>query len=795
MKKKLISLVCALSMVATLFASFTVVNAASPSIVGTATKNGNKVTVEIKYDGFTKVSAAQFEFPVDITKFEAVDKAADVKTAVSGGILVDNYDAPTNTYIFGWSGLTADTWLAGSGTLATITLTVKADAKVPKTLTINNGYIKDQVDSGAVEYRPTGTDNKLTVDDVAIFDPDAPAAPLDRPTTSDEAEPTAAPTPVTGAQIKGEATLNAAGTEATVVISYEGFTKVSAAQFEFPVDTTKFEAVNKATDVKTSVSGGILVDNYDAPTNTYIFGWSGLTADTWLEGSGTLATITLKLKDAVDAPIDLAINNGYIKDQVDSGAVEYRPSDATNKLQVVNPSVAKPVVEKPYTKKDIKLSDIVGTTTTGADDVKTDGANENPYYVVVTATKNGSPATYEDDYVAYYNGLKLTQGQLNNYLAGKYGTVADALANITFSANSGVKIDAELDKIVDGEAEKIQEGSTTIGGSVSTPKPTPTPTAGVKVTADKTEISSDGSTRVNAVVTDAEGATPGSEVKFTVSSGADVLDFDGATEATVALADNKASVRVYAKKVGTATVKAAYTYTDKDGAEQTKEGTVTIRVKNTSISGGSDGDNKKPSSGGPIAGPSDSINNGTNWLGAFTDLDSVEWAKPSILALSLKGIVSGRGDGTFAPNDNITRAEYCQILIGAIEKSAEYADSEFADVPSDAWFYHAVSVASKYGIVSGYGDGNFGPYDLITRQDMALMTYKAAQVMNKDLSAVRTMSFADAGAISAYAAEAVQTLADANIINGVSDTEFAPKANATRAQAAKILYDTFVKIN
>ena len=161
--------------------------------------------------------------------------------------------------------------------------------------------------------------------------------------------------------------------------------------------------------------------------------------------------------------------------------------------------------------------------------------------------------------------------------------------------------------------------------------------------------------------------------------------------------------------------------------------------------------------------------------------------------LANKGIISGRSEGIFAPNDNITRAEYCRILVGAIGKSNDSANVEFADVPTEAWFYHDVAVASSLGIVSGYGDGNFGPYDQITRQDMALMTYKAAQVMNEDLSAKRTLSFADAGQIADYAKTAVQTLADASIINGVSDTEFAPVANATRAQAAKILYDTFVK--
>lgn len=75
---------------------------------------------------------------------------------------------------------------------------------------------------------------------------------------------------------------------------------------------------------------------------------------------------------------------------------------------------------------------------------------------------------------------------------------------------------------------------------------------------------------------------------------------------------------------------------------------------------------------------------------------------------------------------------------------------------------------------------------------MALMTYKAAIAMNKNLTASRSFTFADAAQISDYAVNAVQTLANAGIINGVSDTEFAPKANATRAQAAVILYTTFV---
>mgnify|MGYP000822524700 FL=1 len=175
------------------------------------------------------------------------------------------------------------------------------------------------------------------------------------------------------------------------------------------------------------------------------------------------------------------------------------------------------------------------------------------------------------------------------------------------------------------------------------------------------------------------------------------------------------------------------------------------------------------------------------------DLDSVEWARTAINGLAMRGMISGRDQYTFDPNANITRAEYCQILMGAINALNAKGESTFADVPSTAWYYNAVSVASQLGIVSGYGDGNFGPNDLITRQDMALMTYKTAKIMNKSLEPVNAeITFEDSHEISDYAFEAVMTLQKAGIINGMTDTTFEPHSNATRAQSAKVIFDTFV---
>ena len=81
----------------------------------------------------------------------------------------------------------------------------------------------------------------------------------------------------------------------------------------------------------------------------------------------------------------------------------------------------------------------------------------------------------------------------------------------------------------------------------------------------------------------------------------------------------------------------------------------------------------------------------------------------------------------------------------------------------------------------------------MTRQDMALMTYKTAKIMNKSLEPVNAeITFEDSHEISDYAFEAVMTLQKAGIINGMTDTTFEPHSNATRAQSAKVIFDTFV---
>lgn len=175
----------------------------------------------------------------------------------------------------------------------------------------------------------------------------------------------------------------------------------------------------------------------------------------------------------------------------------------------------------------------------------------------------------------------------------------------------------------------------------------------------------------------------------------------------------------------------------------------------------------------------------------FTDLGSVEWAKEAINALSERSVVNGKTATEFAPNDDITRAEFAKILINAFglvtPNSTVTALSDVTD--SSAWYYEAIASAYNKGIITGYSDGSFGINDKVTREDMAVMVYRAAQYAKVNINVMKPeTNFADANEISDYAVEAVNALQRAGVINGVSDTEFAPKATATRAQAAKMVY-------
>ena len=168
---------------------------------------------------------------------------------------------------------------------------------------------------------------------------------------------------------------------------------------------------------------------------------------------------------------------------------------------------------------------------------------------------------------------------------------------------------------------------------------------------------------------------------------------------------------------------------------------------------------------------------------AFTDLKDSAWAEEAILALYDMGIVSGKGEKKFAPNDVISRAELITMIVKAYKLDA-VASEEFLDVNSGDWYYDSVMTAKAAGIASGDEENCFNPNASVTRQDMAVLIYRA---MGQP-EAEETELFSDDSLVSDYAKEAVYCLKELNIVNGMENGEFAPLATATRAQCAKILY-------
>ena len=172
----------------------------------------------------------------------------------------------------------------------------------------------------------------------------------------------------------------------------------------------------------------------------------------------------------------------------------------------------------------------------------------------------------------------------------------------------------------------------------------------------------------------------------------------------------------------------------------------------------------------------------------FSDLDNVLWARNAIVGLTDRGIIKGKTENTFAPNENILREEFVKIMVLAFAKDSETKPAVFKDVKPNDWYYEVVLQAVAAGLVKGHSEELFGAGEMITRQDLAVMLYRAA-FSDVAIPQSDTEPFADFSEVSDYAKDAVMVLSQKRIINGFDDKTFRPNATATRAEAAKMVYE------
>lgn len=171
----------------------------------------------------------------------------------------------------------------------------------------------------------------------------------------------------------------------------------------------------------------------------------------------------------------------------------------------------------------------------------------------------------------------------------------------------------------------------------------------------------------------------------------------------------------------------------------------------------------------------------------FTDTQD-HWAEDAIAYCYEKGLMTGTGETTFSPEATTSRAMIVTILYRLEKTPAISGEAPFTDVSGSAYYADAAQWATEQGIVSGYGNGAFGPNDHITREQLALILMNYARYKGYDTKKVGDLSgFADAGEISAWAVEALAWANAEGLVNGRSETAIAPAGTATRGEVATIL--------
>ena len=177
----------------------------------------------------------------------------------------------------------------------------------------------------------------------------------------------------------------------------------------------------------------------------------------------------------------------------------------------------------------------------------------------------------------------------------------------------------------------------------------------------------------------------------------------------------------------------------------------------------------------------------------FTDVSRSDWYYQFVDYVTSKGYFNGVADKTFAPADNMTRAMFVTVLFRFHGAKGDSSQSAFVDVAPGEWYTAAINWAAANKIVDGVGNGKFAPNDPITRAQMCTMIAryldlyrKAWKVTLPETGSVSVM--VDESAIPAYALAAVKQCQRHGLVNGFEDGTFRPNDLSTRAQVAAVIY-------
>lgn len=172
----------------------------------------------------------------------------------------------------------------------------------------------------------------------------------------------------------------------------------------------------------------------------------------------------------------------------------------------------------------------------------------------------------------------------------------------------------------------------------------------------------------------------------------------------------------------------------------------------------------------------------------FTDFSEQHWAANAVSALTEKEVINGFSDGSFRPDDYVTREQFIKMLMVAVGAEIEDGTADFDDVERDRWSASYIFTAVNKQVINGIGDKKFAPDKSVTRQDAAVMITRCCDAYGLSFSdGIKTAT--DGDSVAEYAKVSVGRLLNAGIITGFEDGSFRPAENLTRAQATKLIYE------
>ncbi len=177
----------------------------------------------------------------------------------------------------------------------------------------------------------------------------------------------------------------------------------------------------------------------------------------------------------------------------------------------------------------------------------------------------------------------------------------------------------------------------------------------------------------------------------------------------------------------------------------------------------------------------------------FEDMRA-HWAREDVEKLASKRIITGVDEQNFAPEEEISRAEFATLLIRALGMEVSVSDpgaTGFRDIKERDWYSQMVNIAAKAGLIEGFEDGTFRPLLQVTREQMAAMINRTIQITGSQQESYEQDTvlnpFVDQHAIDNWARQAMAFTLQTGLIQGVTKTQLNPNAFATRAQAAVML--------